>query len=206
MTTTVEEVRERAADAVHAVQDAVSAPQAPAPDPGAPYGRTASGRPRKRALSGKRGRPRGSRTSVIGATGQKRAGAGGKKPVDYRPGILRLGGLLTLPLAFRAPVDAAVVDFHLQGEDTPDNPGIARAISNLANENPQVAAVLDRVLAAGPYAELVGAVMPLAVQLLTNHGRIPVPVATKLGATDPAVIAQQLREQGEQLAAQGQAA
>jgi hypothetical protein len=202
MTTTMDDVRERVADTGEAVREAVSAPQAPAPDPAAPYGRTGSGRPRRAPLSGKRGRPRGARTSVIGATGQKRPAAAGKKATDYRPGILRLGAMLTFPLAFKAPVDAAVVDFHLQGEDTADNPGIARAISNLANENPQVAAVLDRVLAAGPYAELFGAVMPLAVQLLTNHGRIPVPVATKIGATDPAVIAAQLRKQGEQLAAQ----
>jgi hypothetical protein len=139
---------------------------------------------------------------VIGAAGQKRGSAPKAKSTDYRPALLRLGGLVSMPLAFRAPVDAATIDFHLRGDDTPDNPGIARAISNLANEQPQVAAVLDRILTAGPYAEVIGATLPLVVQLLTNHNRIPVAVATKLGATDPSVIAQQLAEQGAHLAQQ----
>lgn len=185
-------------------QAPAEAPVAPAPvqgDPAAPYGRTPSGRARNKPLSGKRGRPRGTRTSVIGAKGSQRPAAGKPKPVDYRPAILRAVQVITLPLAFRAPVDAATIDHHVRGSDTPENPGLARAISNLAHEQPQVAAVLDRLLQAGPYAEVIGAALPLAVQLLTNHGRLPVAVAERLGATDPAVIAAQLQEQGEAMAA-----
>lgn len=181
------------------------APTAPAPvqgDPAAPYGRTPSGRARNKPLSGKRGRPRGTRTSVIGAKGSQRPAAPKNKPVDYRPAILRAVQVITMPLAFRAPVDAATIDHHVRGENTAENPGLARAISNLAAEQPQVAAVLDRLLQAGPYAEVIGAALPLAVQLLTNHGRLPVPVAERLGATDPAVIAAQLATEGERLAAQ----
>lgn len=186
-------------------------PQAPAPDPAAPFGRTPSGRARSKPLSGRGpGRPKGSknrggggRTTVIGAKGSSRPAA--KGPTDYRPALLRASQLLTLPLSFRAPVDAWCVDAAVRGDDTPDNPGIARAVSNLAAEYPQVAAVLDRIVAAGPLSELAAATLPLAVQLLVNHNRLPLAVGAKLGAADPAVIAEHLQRQGEAMA-QAQAA
>lgn len=182
---------------------AADGPQAPAPDSAAPFGRTPSGRVRSKPLSGRRGRPKGrraaARTSVIGASGSTSRPK--TKPVDYRPAILRVAQIVTLPVAFRFPVDVATVDYHLRGDDTPDNPGIARALSNLAHEQPQVAAVLDKLMQVGPYAELSTAVGALVVQLLTNHKKIPVPIATKLGATDPAEIARQLQEAGEAMAA-----
>lgn len=179
---------------------APDAPQAPAPDPKAPWGRTPSGRARSKPLSGRRGRPKGSRTSVIGAKGSQRKTP--PKATDYRDPIIRMTQLLTMPLAFRAPVDAWCIGAAIEGEDTPANPGIARAVSNLAHEYPQVAAALDKIVQAGPLSELVSATLPLAVQLMVNHKRLPLSVGTKLGATDPALIAQHLQAQGEQMAAQ----
>lgn len=181
--------------------EAPSAPQAPDVDPAAPYGRTKGGRARKAPLSGRRGRPKGSRTTTIGAKGQSRKPAGKSGPTDYRPAILRMSTMLTMPLAFRAPVDAWTIDAHMRGEDTAESPGLARAISNLAAEEPQVAAVLDRLMTAGPYAEVIGAAIPMVVQLLTNHRRIPLQVAQTIGAVDPAAIAEGLAAQGEQMAA-----
>jgi hypothetical protein len=49
-------------------------------------------------------------------------------------------------------------------------PNIASALDMLAAERPEVAAVLDRVLAVGPYGALIAAVAPLAMQVVANHG------------------------------------
>lgn len=53
-------------------------------------------------------------------------------------------------------------------------PNIAAALNQLASEKPEVAAVLDRVLAAGPYGVIIAATAPLFMQLAANHGA-PVP-------------------------------
>lgn len=64
-------------------------------------------------------------------------------------------------------------------------PAIAGALADLALENAQFAAVLDRVAQVGPYGGLVVATMPLVLQLAANHGIIaPAPAMGILGATD----------------------
>lgn len=92
-------------------------------------------------------------------------------PKDYQEQIL---GLFQLPAGALAvagmqnPVyaaDARAVTIYA--------PGIAEALDQLAKERPEVAAVLDRVLAVGPYGIVIAAVTPLILQILTNHGRIP---------------------------------
>lgn len=170
-------------------------PVAPAPaatpgvDPAAPYGRTPGGRIRKRPV-GKRGRKPGSRTSVIGASGSQRRTP--TKPKDYRPTILGMSQMVCVPIAFKAPVDAAVISHYMEGDGSKEFPGIARAVSDLAVQHPEVAAVLDRLAVAGPYTALFSAVLPLGIQLLVNHGRLPLEIGTKFGATDPEEIRQQL--------------
>lgn len=209
MTTLSPEMQTALAPASAAVAPAppaepAGAPQPPAADPRAPFGRTPSGRARTRPLSGKRGRPRGSssRTSVIGAKGSQRPRSAGKGPTDYAPAILHTVQMLALPLSFRSPVDAYCITAHFEGDGTAQNPGIARAVSNLAHEYPQVAAALDKLAAVGPVGDVISATLPLVVQLVVNHGKLPLSVGAKLGATDPAVIAEALTQRGEQLAAQ----
>lgn len=91
---------------------------------------------------------------------------------DYREGIT---GLLQLPAGVLGIVgmqtnnlplvaDAAVIEMH--------TPAIASALNDLAQERPEVAAVLDRVLKAGPYGAILAAVVPMTVQLLANHNVI----------------------------------
>lgn len=88
---------------------------------------------------------------------------------DYTEGVTQL---LSMPAAILGIVgsqtnnlplvaDAKVVDHYA--------PHIATAVNDLAQERPEVAAVLDRVLKAGPYAALMGAVVPMAMQILANH-------------------------------------
>jgi hypothetical protein len=52
-------------------------------------------------------------------------------------------------------------------------PGIAETLNTLAQERPEVAAALERVLTVGPYGAVIAATVPLVLQILTNHGRIP---------------------------------
>jgi hypothetical protein len=61
--------------------------------------------------------------------------------------------------------DAAAITIHA--------PNIAEALDQLANERPEIAAILDRVLQVGPYGVLIAAVAPLALQLLANHEALP---------------------------------
>jgi hypothetical protein len=88
-----------------------------------------------------------------------------KARTDYRAGIEGLGQMAAFAISFKAPADAAAVAYH--------TPPIAKAVADLANEKPEVAAVLDRLLSAGPYAALLTAVTPLVIQLLVNHKVAP---------------------------------
>lgn len=51
---------------------------------------------------------------------------------------------------------------------------ISSALNELAMEKPEVAAVLDKVLAVGPYGVVMAAVTPLVMQVAANHGA-PIP-------------------------------
>ena len=139
-------------------------------DDNAPYGRRPDGKPRTRPPSGTRRPAASAKPRPSTATARK----------DYEQPIL---GLFQLPAGVLAiagmqrPVlaaDAAAVSVHA--------PPIASALNDLAHERPEVAAVLDKVLQVGPYGIVLAAVMPLALQLLANHGGIP-PGA--LGTTPP---------------------
>lgn len=73
----------------------------------------------------------------------------------------------------------------IMGKQFPDagaiakhGPNISHEVANLAETQPQVAKVVDYLTQAGPYAALITAVMPLALQLAANHKVIP---ADKLG-------------------------
>lgn len=122
----------------------------------------------------KRGRKKGSASSdnvrSMPRKSQKKAVTG----TDYRPGIVGLFQLVSVPLSFTSPLDAWAVGAH--------SPSIADALNDLAKQRPEVAAVLERVLQVGPYGALIGAVLPLGIQILTNHSRLPDEAAESLGA------------------------
>jgi hypothetical protein len=61
-------------------------------------------------------------------------------------------------------------------------PPIADAVADLAVERPEVAAALDKIMAVGPYGALIGAVLPLAIQIAHNHNKVPEPMARAMGA------------------------
>src|SRR5271155_3354255 len=71
--------------------------------------------------------------------------------------------------------DAGAVDMHA--------PDIAHEVAVLANDNEKVGNIVDRITGLGPYAALLTAVMPLAIQLLVNHDRIQPTAAGLFGGS-----------------------
>src|SRR5271155_5327058 len=69
--------------------------------------------------------------------------------------------------------DAGALDMH--------SGPIAHEIAVLADDNEKIATIVDRITAMGPYAALIGAVMPLALQIMVNHDRIKPDAAGLLG-------------------------
>lgn len=122
----------------------------------------------------------------------------GSQRAKYAEGV---AGLLQVPaavLSFVDPVDGYCVAKH--------TPNIAGAVADLAVERPEVAAALERVMAVGPYGALIGAVLPLAVQIMHNHGMVPEPMAKAMGATPRREIEQNLKLVAEQKAMQAEQA
>ncbi|NUT27674.1 MAG: hypothetical protein HOV84_17415 [Streptomyces sp.] len=129
-------------------------------------------------------RKRGPKASPRAATSPRRgpkkatprAGSRPKAP-DFRPGINGMFQLAAAPLAFVQPLDAIAVSQH--GEN------IAEALNALAQERPEVAMVLQRILSVGPYGAVIAAVVPLAVQILHNHDMLPREAVERIPGVTP---------------------
>lgn len=164
-------------------------------DPDAPYGRNAKGEPYKRPAEWRAKttahlkQMRDTASAVAGATaragGEKRGPGRPRKtadPVDYTPGILGLVQLPAFMLGMLAPLnpalqlDAAALLLH--------GPTVASAINSAAQQNETLAAMLDKILAIGPWGALLGALLPLALQLAANHGLVPAGPQTSTLAAD----------------------
>jgi hypothetical protein len=173
-------------------------PTPPAPprqrDPEAPYGRKPDGTPYKvdPSVYAKRDANRKARKGKAPGTGTT-APAPPRKPTtgqarqapkrpDYRTGIVQLCSLPAGVLVAAGGTlgrrdllaDGATISYYA--------PGVADALQGLADNDPRVAAVLDKVLSAGPYGALVAALVPMFAQVAANHGLIK-PGA--MGTTDP---------------------
>lgn len=180
-------------------------------DPEAPYGRRANGTPYKRSpewrakTTATLKQMQGTAQVVAGATARAN---GAKKPgrppkaaaeaTDYTAGILGLVQVAAFPLGLLAPInptfqlDAVTLIVH--------GPNVATALNAAAQENDQLAAILDKILAVGPWGALLGALMPLALQLAANHGLVPA------GPSTMTLTPEQLAEHAERLQAQARAA
>lgn len=149
----------------------VASPVSLAKDPEAPYGRKADGTPKA-----KPGRP-------AGAGGESARRTSPKKPkgsTEYAPAIEGLFQLIAFPVAFAFPADAAAITHY--------SPGIAKELDALAQVRPEVAAALDRVLSVGPYGAVIAATLPLVIQLLVNHGVIPIGAVASFGVVPKETI------------------
>jgi hypothetical protein len=156
-----------------------------APDPEAPFGRKRDGTPYKRdpaQYASRRGKPVGGGRRRRSSASSSTSG-GGSRRTDYRPALGALVQMVAAPLAVagqRSPAalaDAAALAIH--------GPAVVEAVNDIAQEQPAVARVLDRLAKVGPYGALLTAVAPLAVQMLVNHGMIPVEAGEAAGAVSP---------------------
>jgi hypothetical protein len=92
-----------------------------------------------------------------------------KYGTDYTEGI---AGILGLPAMVLGVVGAQTNNVALVADGVVIGhyaPGIASAVNELAQDRPEIAAALDKILKVGPYGALIGAMMPMVTQLMANH-------------------------------------
>lgn len=190
---------ETAQDGPEGTAGASGAPAAPTADTDAPYGRTASGRPRSKP--GRKAKPSAApsgvprRTSSRGRTGP-RANTRENTAARYTDGCMRLLRTLVAPLMIvgqRNPAVAADAATLAQS-----GPALADAVGQLAAEEARVAAALDRLMAVGPYGEVGTVLLTIAAQLAYNHGALPPAMGAGMGLQDPATLAAGVRRSAEQ--------
>ncbi|MEU0398358.1 hypothetical protein ABZ208_37570 [Streptomyces sp. NPDC006208] len=131
---------------------------------------------RKKRRDAGAGRGTSSRTTKTAGTSQHRR---------YEEGVQGLLQIPAMALSFVNPVDGFCVAHH--------TPPISKAVADLAIERPEVAAALDKVLSVGPYGALLGATLPLVIQLMHNHGMVPESMAKAMGATPKKDIERHLK-------------
>lgn len=93
-------------------------------------------------------------------------------------GLFQIAGALCL-MAGQLP-DAGTCAMH--------GPEISKQAALVAESNEGVAKVIDYITAVGPYAGLLAAAMPFALQILVNHKRIPPGL---MGTVAPEMLAAQ---------------
>lgn len=120
------------------------------------------------------------------ASGARKPAAAPKKAAsltEQRTDALSgLAQVAQVPLiAFRQYAHAATVGIHA--------PNIARELAKLAETQEPIAKLVDPLIKVGPYAGLVGAILPFILQTGVNMGRIP---AGAMGTVPPNSLAAQM--------------
>jgi len=109
---------------------------------------------------------------------------------DYQTGFLLLLGMPIMILRMLGNFfpalakDAAALVIH--------GGSLAKATNDAAQTNPRIAAALDRMLAVGPYSEIVGVATVIGLQVAANHGKIP--AEPRLGIMTEEQLAEQLEK------------
>lgn len=140
-------------------------------DADAPFGRFQNGKPRKSPPKGVSG-PKATRAYKS------------KSKTDYRPGFLGLAQMGSFVASFFSPIDAIAVQDHASN--------IAEAVQVTADNDPKFAAAMDRILSAGPYAALLSATIPMVVQILHNHDKVPGEIVKGMGGRTKDEVVQDL--------------
>jgi len=166
------------------------------PDPEAPWGRKSDGTPKA-----KPGRPAGSggprplRSAKAPSPGKAapKAKSSSRPKRSYRDALM---GFVQFPAAGLAMASARKPELGADADTLMVfGPAVVDAVDELANEDARLAALLDRVVAVGPYGKLLAVVLPMTLQVMANHNVIP---AGQLGT----MTTEQLHSVAEQVVAQ----
>lgn len=90
-------------------------------------------------------------------------------------------------LSFGQYADAGAFALH--------GPAAAPQLAELAEINPWIAKGIDSLDIIGPWAGLLTALMPLTLQILVNHNRVPLERVASLGVQSPAALNAQAQAQ-----------
>lgn len=108
------------------------------------------------------------------------------KTAERADGVQGLFQLTAAGLAmFGQVADAGAIHKHSES--------VALETAKLAEDNASVARVVDYVCAVGPFAGLIAAVMPLCLQILANHNKIPAAAVSSFGVVDPRTLEAEIR-------------
>lgn len=92
-----------------------------------------------------------------------------------------------------------IADAYAIGRHTP---AISQALGDIADADPRVAAVLEKLAQVGPWGALIGALVPLAMQLAANHGvAAAAQFGSALGVVNPSVLLEEAVAEQEKFAA-----
>lgn len=176
----------------------------------APYGRHPDGTPKR----SNGGRPKGTgtratrrkRTTSTGgqADAPKRKATPNAAPkpradsVDYTETFSMLVGMAGALIAPALPLDGYVL---MTSAD-----GLGEAGNELAQINPYVRKMADRLMTVGPYGGIVAKLSQVGAQLAENHGWLPPQVTSKLGAVPRAQLIARIQSEQAHEAAQYRAA
>lgn len=115
---------------------------------------------------------------------------------DAINGLFQLGSVVAM--AFGKWADAGAINTH--------GPAISTETVKLADRYDSVGKGIDALAQVGPFAGLITAVTPLIIQLAANHKMISPTQGAAMGATDPAVLSQQMQIHAQREAIQIQLA
>jgi len=102
-------------------------------------------------------------------------------------GVNLFGQLACIPMMFLGQVrDAAAIAHHW--------PNVADETAKLAETNAQVAKIADYLCAVGPLAGIITASIPLALQIMVNHNKLPMsPALMQFGVVDGETLEMQAK-------------
>lgn len=97
-----------------------------------------------------------------------------KKTEERARGLEGIGQLVSAGFLFaRQPADAITVNKYW--------PAISLETARLAEDNPQLASQVDKLIVVGPYTAIIEAALPMFLQLAVNHGKLDATSVESLG-------------------------
>jgi hypothetical protein len=104
-----------------------------------------------------------------------------------------LNGIWTAAAAFcmmgNQWADAGAISQH--------GPGVSKEAAALSLKYEKVGNALDALANVSPFANLLGAVMPMVMQIAANHKMVPAAALAGIGVKDPGVLESQMRVEAQ---------